>query len=129
MRGSASENAREGAEDGGSTVYGEPLRDGLAAAGYAGFRGPVIDARSLVQEPSESPGFGTACGPTEGDKDGSGINGLVERLMSVDVTEVYSPPRVTLEAKKFGLKSGEAWDLTTGWDSTKKEHRDAAVKY
>jgi hypothetical protein len=51
------------------------------------------------------------------------------RRISVDVAEMYSPPRVTTEAKKFGLSVGEAMDLTTGWDFTKSEDRDRAVKY
>ena len=54
---------------------------------------------------------------------------MVTRLCSVDVTEVFSPPRVTIEAKKFGLKAGEEWDLTNGWDFRIKVHRDAAEKY
>ena len=36
------------------------------------------------------------------------VSSLVERIMSVDVTEVFSPHRVTKEAVKFGLKAGEA---------------------
>jgi hypothetical protein len=36
------------------------------------------------------------------------------RKMSIDVAEVYSLPRVTPEAKKFGMTAGEAVDLTTG---------------
>ena len=39
---------------------------------------------------------------------------LVQRLLAVDVTEVFSPPRVTTQAAKFGLQQGEAWDLTNG---------------
>ena len=42
--------------------------------------------------------------------------GLINKLLAVDVVEAYSPPRIILEAKKFGLKAGEAWDLTTGWN-------------
>ena len=45
------------------------------------------------------------------------------------MVEAYSPPRVTLGAKKFGLKPGEAWDLTNGWDFTRKDHRDSAEEY
>ena len=45
------------------------------------------------------------------------------------MVEAYSPPGVTLEAKKFGLKPGEAWDLTNGWDFNKKDHREKAEKY
>ena len=57
------------------------------------------------------------------------ISPLVERLTSVDVAEVFSPPRVTEEAKEFGLKAGEAWDLTEGWDFRIGNHRKAALRY
>ena len=68
-----------------------------------------------------------ACGQPEGDGDAHSdpepsapsdehgfpmISPLIERLTTVDVTEVFSPPRVTTEASKFGLKAGEAWDIT-----------------
>ena len=55
--------------------------------------------------------------------------GLVRELLTVDVVEAYSPPRVTLEANKFGLKPGEAWDLTTRWDFNRKEHQEKAESY
>lgn len=50
---------------------------------------------------------------------------LTEMLMkiSVDVAEMYSPPRVTEEARKFGLNAGEAMDLVTGWDFSLADHR------
>ena len=51
------------------------------------------------------------------------------RLMSVDVAEMYSPPRVTAMGKEMGLKVGEAMDLTTGWDFTLERHRRAAWEY
>ena len=51
------------------------------------------------------------------------------RNLQVDVTEVYSPPRVTTTATKRGLTAGEAMDLSTGWDFTMQKHRDAAMKY
>lgn len=34
----------------------------------------------------------------------------------VDVGEVYSPPRVTTEARKQGLRAGNAYDILTGFD-------------
>ena len=43
--------------------------------------------------------------------------------------EAFSPPRVTEEARKFGLKAGDAWDLTEGWDFKIKAHREAALRY
>ena len=44
----------------------------------------------------------------------------------VDVAELFSPPRVTEMARKYGLKPGEAFDLTTGWDFNQAQDRDRA---
>ena len=41
---------------------------------------------------------------------------ITEQLKKVDVAEVYSPSRITAEARKFGMTVGKAMDLTTGWD-------------
>ena len=49
--------------------------------------------------------------------------------LSVDVAEMYSPPRVTKEGKKWGLEVGEAMDLLTGWDFDLISHREAALAY
>ena len=46
------------------------------------------------------------------------------QVNKVDVMEIYSPPRVTVQAKKYGLRSGEAMDLATGYDFNKPEDRD-----
>jgi len=54
---------------------------------------------------------------------------LRSMMSRVDVTEVYSPPRVTAEAPRHKLNPGLAMDLTTGWDFTSERHRAAAVKY
>ena len=54
---------------------------------------------------------------------------LEHRLKSVDVAEVFSPHRVTAQAEKFGLKAGDAWDLTTGWDFNRPAHGRAAERY
>lgn len=51
------------------------------------------------------------------------------KIASIEIAEVYSPPRVTEEAKRFGIKSGKAMDLTTGWDFTKEEDREKAFAY
>ena len=45
------------------------------------------------------------------------------------VAEVYSPPRVAIEAEKFGLQPGWSMDLTNGWDFRQKEDRERAKKY
>ena len=41
---------------------------------------------------------------------------LASIIMSVDVTEVFSPARVNKLAAKFGLVPGASLDLTNGWD-------------
>ena len=46
-----------------------------------------------------------------------------------DIAEVYSPPRVTEEAKKWGLHAGEAMDITTGWDFRDAVQRQRAWDY
>ena len=45
------------------------------------------------------------------------------RSLSVELMEMYSPPRGTEEAKKFGMVIGAAMELTTGWDSSRPDHR------
>ena len=56
---------------------------------------------------------------------------LIQQLqrVSVDVAELYSPPWVTAEAQKFGLKTSEAMDILTGWDFTKNQHKRMAKEY
>ena len=53
----------------------------------------------------------------------------LRRVAAVDLMEMYSPPRTTVEAKKFGLAAGEAMDLTTGWNFNKAEDRKKAMDY
>ena len=51
-----------------------------------------------------------------------------------DIVEIYSPPRITEEAKKAGLKDGFALDLTLhrsdgrAWDFSIKKMRDEATR-
>ena len=47
-------------------------------------------------------------------------------LVQADVSEVYSPPRVTIVAAKTGLNPGSAMDLRTGYDFSKKEDQERA---
>ena len=51
------------------------------------------------------------------------------RRMSIDVIEMYSAPRVTTEAKKFGMMVVEAMDITTGWDFNKEDDKNKAMEY
>ena len=106
--------------------------------------GPLADCSRRIPTNSgefqrEIRGKGNECGNGNGlplmtsddtpNKTTQGQGELVERLLSIDVVEAYSLPRITVEAKKFGLKAGEAWDLTNGWDSRRQDHREAAEKY
>ena len=50
-------------------------------------------------------------------------------LKGVDITEVFSPERVTKIASEHGLKAGLSMDLRTGWDFRRKEDRRKAKKY
>ena len=71
---------------------------------------------SRRREKRAAPHIGGAHGAT-----GVGKPGQINK---VDVMEVYPPPRVTVEANKFGLKAGEALDLVTGYVFSKVEDRD-----
>ena len=51
---------------------------------------------------------------------------MASAILGVDVTEIYSPVRVAAVAAKFGMKPGSSFDLTNGWDFTRKEHREKA---
>ena len=53
---------------------------------------------------------------------------LASILMSVDVTEVFSPAIVNKLAAKFGLLPGASLDLTNGWDFRLASDRNRAWK-
>ena len=48
------------------------------------------------------------------------------RPTTTDVTEIYSPARITKEAPKHRLQPGLAMDLLTGWNFNMPEDRHAA---
>ena len=52
-----------------------------------------------------------------------------KEVNSVDVVELFSPPRVTKVAGELGLRAGMAMDLTNGWDFSLERHRQAAERY
>ena len=54
---------------------------------------------------------------------------LIQSLLRVDIAEACVPPRVTEQAKKYGLTAGEAMDLTTGWDFSREDDRGRARTY
>ena len=46
----------------------------------------------------------------------------------VDVSEVYSPPRLTERAQRHGLRPGTAMDLATGWGFAVPQQRREALR-
>ena len=87
---------------------GAPPEEQPVRAEYAGFRGPMTSLiHSTLKEKSEGGGdVRTACGliVTNSESVPSEMKGqdeLVESLLSVDVVEAYSLPRVTVEANKL----------------------------
>ncbi len=51
------------------------------------------------------------------------IRHLRKAREKTDVAEIYGPPRVTEDAKKWGRKAGEAMNLITEWDSRRRSPR------
>ena len=54
---------------------------------------------------------------------------LASIIMSVDVTEVFSPARVNKLVAKFGLTPGASLDLANGWDFSLAADRNRAWKF
>ena len=48
-------------------------------------------------------------------------------INGVDVSEVFSPPRVVTMAVRMGLIGGSSMDLKTGWDVSKWSYRRKAL--
>ena len=57
------------------------------------------------------------------------IHQVKEKQRKIDIAEVFSRPRVTEAAKKFGLSVGEAIDIATGWDLSRKRDRRRCLKW
>ena len=57
------------------------------------------------------------------DADAASSSVGITPLVQADVSEVYSPPRVTVVAAKTGLNPGSAMDLRTGYDFSKRRIR------
>ena len=56
------------------------------------------------------------------------MTGLFTSLNIVDISEVFSPPRVVMQGLKIGLRAGSSMDLLTGWNFELKADRDRALK-
>ena len=41
---------------------------------------------------------------------------MVTQLLNVDISEMFSPERVTAICKQYGLKPGQAMDIKNGFD-------------
>ena len=55
-------------------------------------------------------------GGAGGEDDSDAMIGLLTSLNIVDITEVFSPPRVVAQGEKLGLRAGSSMDLMTGWN-------------
>ena len=57
---------------------------------------------------------------------------FLRQIMSTDVSEVFSPERVTTVCKQYGLVPGEAMDIKNGYDfdlvSDQKKAWDSMIK-
>ena len=52
---------------------------------------------------------------------------LCGAVMGVDLTEVYSPERITRVCRRFQLVPGSLYDLTNGWNFSLASHRSKAM--
>ena len=113
---------QDGLQTHGAEEDGRPAADQPTAPGGAGGAGgaDAMELGKLATHDTEEDSCPAAARP----KESWGASGD-----QPDMAELYSPKRVTLEAEKFGLKPGEAVDLTTGWDFDEPRHREAAWKY
>ena len=116
-----------------SSVWGPGVRPGVLALLVVHCRTWTIDRQSpsAVRAGVRHPAW-SACVPCgQGSHDYLPCNedDVSTMLARVDVVEVFSPPRVALEATKYGLKASDSWDITQGWGFTIKEHQEAADKY
>ena len=48
---------------------------------------------------------------------------LYQTSAGVTLSEVYSPPRVTKICREKGLRTGQAYDLLSGWDLQDRSQR------
>ena len=123
----AIEEANEEGEDGVGDLFESEAEgpSGLGGGDAGSGSGPASSSLGAVAGPGdEESGSGT--GP---DSDSPGSTELVDRFCSIDVCEVFSPPRVGRAARRHGITPGDAMDLTTGWDFNLESHRKMAEEY
>ena len=93
--------------------------DGLGQELNPGKRGTVEEAAEAAEELKRR---------RVGDRMEEDLNRLVSEN-HVDIAEVFSMPRVTEEAKKFGLNPGLAIDIKNGWDLTLSHQRKKCMQW
>ena len=92
------------------------------------------DMADNTGSPSTEPANKRGRAQDDSDDDSEGmLNHITENrkilsalIRGVDITEIYSPERVTQACRKQNLVPGSSLDLTTGWDFSLKDHRDKA---
>ena len=57
------------------------------------------------------------------------LKAAINVMRGLDITEVFSPERVTKISREHGLTAGLRMDLRTGWDFRKKADRQRADTY
>ena len=92
-------------------------------------RSPRADADEYLRQVNHGEGECPCSSPTALQGHEPEPSSLILRLCAADVCEDLSPPRVGMEAGKFGLTVVDAMDLTTGWDFNLAEHRRQAEEY
>ena len=60
--------------------------------------------------------------------DDTELNIVARCILGADITEVFSPERITALCDKFGLVKGSAMDLQNGWDFDQSSHRRLATE-
>ena len=100
-------------------------------------RSRVGDSTPMALGKIHAPGSGEAGrGPASGlmasqplSPDVNVIPAKAVKGADVDIAEVYSMPRITTEAMKFGLSAGEAMDIRNGYDFKLASDRHRAIEY
>ena len=88
--------------------------------------GEVEDARienddmEFCNEPETGGASSSAAGIDSQDT----MVGMLTSMNIVDISEVFSPPRVVMQGLKIGLKAGSSMDLLTGWDFNLESNRN-----
>ena len=78
---------------------------------------------NLVNEPETGGASSSAAGIDSQDT----MVGMLTSMNIVDISEVFSPPRVVMQGLKIGLQAGSSMHLLTGWDFNLESDRNRAM--